>query len=315
MNEHHHKLSLFDCFDQTLIINTLDGSFNVYIAGEANYKNCVLFLFHGFQHTGASWSLFARYMKDKVCLVAPDFRGHGYSTTTNDGQLDIGTLVSDMVNVIKAFLDRCNTKMSLESPENHTDIKVVLVGHSLGGAVATRVANTEEINLSGLVLVDSSEVGLSALDLVEEMLMCIPQSFESIDEAIDWMFHNHRIRNLESSSISVPTQFKEENGFFVWKPSLQSTMEFWEGWFRGLSKDFLRVRCPKVFMCAGMDRLDKELTIGQIQGKFELRLIYGCGHFIHEDLPAETADCLTHFLVRNNIIQLITTTTTTTTTT
>jgi hypothetical protein len=38
-----------------------------------------------------------------------------------------------------------------------------------------------------------------------------------------------------------------------------------------------------------MDRLDTELTVGQIQGKYQLKLVYGSGHSLHEDQPAEVA--------------------------
>jgi hypothetical protein len=38
-----------------------------------------------------------------------------------------------------------------------------------------------------------------------------------------------------------------------------------------------------------MDRLDTELTVGQIQGKYQLKLVYGSGHSLHEDQPADVA--------------------------
>ena len=41
---------------------------------------------------------------------------------------------------------------------------------------------------------------------------------------------------------------------------------YWEGWFKGLSKMFLSSRIPKLLLLAGIDRLDKELTIAQMQG-------------------------------------------------
>ena len=41
---------------------------------------------------------------------------------------------------------------------------------------------------------------------------------------------------------------------------------FWRGWFQGLSKAFLAPSHPKMLLLAGVDRLDKDLTIGQMQG-------------------------------------------------
>ena len=46
-----------------------------------------------------------------------------------------------------------------------------------------------------------------------------------------------------------------------------------EGWYKGLSEAFLGVCAPKVLMLAGTDRLDKPLTIGQMQGRFQMVLL------------------------------------------
>jgi len=55
-------------------------------------------------------------------------------------------------------------------------------------------------------------------------------------------------------------------------------------WFTNLSSDFLSVEAPKMLMLAGTDRLDKTLTIGQMQGKFQLEVLPQAGHVIQEDV-------------------------------
>jgi protein phosphatase methylesterase 1 len=55
-----------------------------------------------------------------------------------------------------------------------------------------------------------------------------------------------------------------------WRTDLAKTQPFWEGWFGGLSKKFLSGRGGKMLLLAGTDRLDTELTIGQMQGEFLL---------------------------------------------
>ena len=42
------------------------------------------------------------------------------------------------------------------------------------------------------------------------------------------------------------------------------------GWYQGLSEAFLGFKGPKVLMLAGTDRLDRPLTIGQMQGRFQM---------------------------------------------
>ena len=54
------------------------------------------------------------------------------------------------------------------------------------------------------------------------------------------------------------------------------------GWFEGLSVKFLAARSARLLVLAGTDRLDDELMIGQMQGKFQLVVVPGVGHMIQE---------------------------------
>ena len=45
-------------------------------------------------------------------------------------------------------------------------------------------------------------------------------------------------------------------------------------------------------MLAGSERMDKELTIAQMQGKFALVVIENCGHVIQEDQPRQVAEAV-----------------------
>lgn len=54
------------------------------------------------------------------------------------------------------------------------------------------------------------------------------------------------------------------------------------GWFKGLSSSFLACRTARLLVLAGTDRLDKELMIGQMQGKFQMEVIPEVGHMLQE---------------------------------
>ncbi|KFM80893.1 Protein phosphatase methylesterase 1, partial [Stegodyphus mimosarum] len=62
---------------------------------------------------------------------------------------------------------------------------------------------------------------------------------------------------------------------------------------------FLSTSIPKLLLLAGVDRLDKDLTIGQMQGKFQMQVLPQCGHAVHEDDPDKVAEAIATFLVRN----------------
>lgn len=61
------------------------------------------------------------------------------------------------------------------------------------------------------------------------------------------------------------------------------------GWFKGLSTSFLNVPFAKILLLAGAERMDKELTIAHMQGKFRLKVIYDVGHSVQEDNWKETS--------------------------
>lgn len=86
---------------------------------------------------------------------------------------------------------------------------------------------------------------------------------------------------------------------YVWRVALERTEPFWIGWFTGLSQAFLQVSAPKLLLLAGHDRLDKTLTIAQMQGKFQMAVVPRAGHAIHEDQPRAVADKIWGFLCRH----------------
>ena len=58
-------------------------------------------------------------------------------------------------------------------------------------------------------------------------------------------------------------------------------------------------------MLAGTDRLDKDLMIGQMQGKYQLQVFPEAGHFLHEDQAEKTAMTVAEFYRRNDRSALV----------
>lgn len=52
-----------------------------------------------------------------------------------------------------------------------------------------------------------------------------------------------------------------------------------------LSSLFLSCKTARLLILAGTERLDRELMIGQMQGKFQLEVISRVGHMLHEVRP------------------------------
>lgn len=334
------------CFENKRDVLVNGNSFRTYTSGSTG--PLIVFL-HGGGFSALSWSLLCATIGDMVeCqILAMDLRGHGDTYTTNDEDLSIDTLASDVVEVINTVY----TEM----------LPVVLVGHSLGGSIAVHTAHHPNLSsLIGIVVIDVVEgTALGALSSMQSILKGRPQSFNSIDAAIKWSVQSGQLKNIESAKISMPGQLKnistgkpatdelEENenndgpnidsspdttslprtnvesisedeeacfkapgvvsGKYGWRIDLRATENHWPGWFQGLSKLFLSCNAQKLLLLASLDRLDTDLTVAQMQGRFEVHAFEQsrgrCGHVIHEDIPDAVAEVLSTFLVRNKFAQ------------
>merc|ERR1712226_1560825 len=90
-------------------------------------------------------------------------------------------------------------------------------------------------------------------------------------------------------------------GAYTWRIDLFKTEKFWRSWFTGLTNNYLAFNGPKLLILAGVDRLDKDLTVAQMQGKFQMLVLPKAGHAVHEDLPNRVADALATFIQRNKM--------------
>ena len=278
---------------------------------------------HGAGSSGLSFALFASEIHKALpsCgVLSLDARGHGETVIESPDpskpnspiDLSLTTLSQDLHDVI-VLIQKAQTWPSLPG--------LILVGHSLGGAVITNLAMTSALTSSilGYAVLDVVEgSALDALQSMQSYLSTRPQSFPSIPSAIEWHTRSRTIRNTTSARISVPSLLvhqppnittasinnsKNNNGqkgLYTWRTDLLSTKPFWESWFQNLSHKFLAAKGGKLLILAGTDRLDKELMIGQMQGKYQLQVFPEAGHFVHEDQASKTAVVVADFWRRND---------------
>jgi len=101
-------------------------------------------LVHGFGSSTVTWQKTIDALSTRYRVYAFDMKGFGLSAKPKDGQYHARAYVEQLVG----FLD----VMKLDRP--------VLVGHSLGGAIVSRVALLHPDRVGGLVLVDPVPVTL-----------------------------------------------------------------------------------------------------------------------------------------------------------
>lgn len=336
-------------------------TFRVYECGSTGP---VLFFLHGGGFSALSWSLVSSILSGLVTCrcAAVDLRGHGDSSTSNNQDLSAERLSSDVGNIIK--------EMYGDEPP-----PIILVGHSMGGAIAVHTAIRHLVpSLIGLIVIDVVEgTAMDALSSMQSFLKGRPSIFKSLEQGIEWCVRSGQVRNLESARVSMVGQLKrvdteetataelehqieastdsggtskiieeeeeessakdseskpaeekvtsvspsdkaefkapapvsstEDGHHYTWRIDLGKSEPFWRGWFEGLSNKFLSCEVPKMLLLAGVDRLDKDLTIGQMQGKFQMQVLPQCGHAVHEDSPERVAEVLATYLVRFKVAE------------
>ncbi|XP_052719602.1 protein phosphatase methylesterase 1-like [Crassostrea angulata] len=336
-------------------------TFRVYECGSTGP---VLFFLHGGGFSALSWSLVSSILSGLVTCrcAAVDLRGHGDSSTSNNQDLSAERLSSDVGNIIK--------EMYGDDPP-----PIILVGHSMGGAIAVHAAIRHLVpSLIGLIVIDVVEgTAMDALSSMQSFLKGRPSIFKSLEQGIEWCVRSGQVRNLESARVSMVGQLKrvdteetataelehqieasthsggtstiieeeeeesstkdseskpveekvtsaspsdkaefkapapvsstEDGHHYTWRIDLGKSEPFWRGWFEGLSNKFLSCEVPKMLLLAGVDRLDKDLTIGQMQGKFQMQVLPQCGHAVHEDSPERVAEVLATYLVRFKVAE------------
>ena len=122
---------------QSLTVTLAAGTLSLHI-NQWGTGNEACILLHGFGEGAYIWDNFAPSIAKLFRTLAVDLRGHGDSWWHPKAEYDVEGHVADVVEVIDALrVDR-----------------FVLVGHSLGGEIAIRIAAARPKSVIGLVIVD-----------------------------------------------------------------------------------------------------------------------------------------------------------------
>jgi protein phosphatase methylesterase 1 len=303
-------------FDQELWLEkTLaDGSsarYHVYVTPPTTPSKDPLFVcHHGAGSSGLSFAIFAqeiRQLLPNAGVLSLEARGHGLSVLSQSGEevaadYSLDTLTSDALCMLQG------TQVHFSWPALPP---LVFVGHSLGAAVVTNLTTVHgkllAPTLIGYAVLDVVEgSAIEALAHMKTYLAQRPSLFDSQASAIDWHTRTRTIRYASSAEVSVPSLLtRTPSGRYAWRTNLSATSPWWESWFAGMSARFLGGRGAKLLVLAGTDRLDRELMIGQMQGKFQLDVIPEAGHFVQEDVPAKLATLMVEFYRRNDRSQMV----------
>ena len=193
---------------------------------------------------------------------------------------------------------------------------LVVVGHSMGGAVAVNLAKRNKFTFASVIALDIvEETALDSLKVMDAILDLWPKSFLRVEDCIKWSTEKGRPFSKRSANISIPPLLKSldntdqnEEKIHVWRTNLLSFKSYWTSWFEHFDEDFLGLEMPHLLILSSEESLDVPLTIARMKGQYQLELVRGrpvamVGHFLHEDDPEDTCARIVQFLMKHNLIE------------
>ncbi|XP_072707072.1 protein phosphatase methylesterase 1 isoform X1 [Ciconia boyciana] len=329
----------FESMEDVVVENeTGKDTFRIYKSG---LEGPVLLLLHGGGHSALSWAVFTSAIINRIqCrIVALDLRGHGETKVRNPEDLSAETMSKDVGNVVEALYGDLPPPIMLIGHSMGGAIAVHtavanLVPSLLGLCMIDVVEGTAMDALNSMQnflrsrpktfksLENAIEWSVKSgqirnlesarVSMVGQVKQCEGAASPECPKAIvEGIIEEEEEDEDEEGGGSVNKRKKEDDTetkkehLYTWRIELAKTEKYWDGWFRGLSNLFLSCPTPKLLLLAGVDRLDKDLTIGQMQGKFQMQVLPQCGHAVHEDAPDKVAEAVATFLIRHRFTEPI----------
>ncbi|MFP6593850.1 MAG: alpha/beta hydrolase, partial [Dehalococcoidia bacterium] len=238
-----------DSHRKTVTTNGLEYSFLEY----GSTENPPVILLHGVWSTGAVWHDIAVALEETHHVRSVDFRGRSQAEWSPEGDYSTEAYVADVLGLYEAW--------GLE--------KATVIGHSMGGGVATALAAEHPERVGSLVVIDAGPVmrAGSAVEF-ERQLASLAQDFPSMAAARAWQAQ--ALPNISDNAVErrLDARLVEQDGRVVWRedPRIRtgrgltvrpSEEEMW--------KRFLSVKARTLFVLGGnsqlvTDEVEKRLT-------------------------------------------------------
>jgi pimeloyl-ACP methyl ester carboxylesterase len=239
-------------------------------------------LLHGIGNYGRYWDFFADAVAGRLRLIATDARGHGESGRPADDYAP-----QDFVADARAVLDA----LAIE--------RAVVVGHSMGGTHAIRLAAEHPDRVTRLVVVDAGPEPMPAgSERARRLSLGRPGRFANADEALAYLHRTSPGYPNEVYANRMGWLFREESGGLVWRSSRDALASIMSGARRDDLWGALRaIRCPVLLVRGTRSNvLSAEVARRMARTLADSRLIeLDAGHNVALDRPQELADAVVAF--------------------
>ena len=246
-----------------------------------------LVLIHGGRDHARSWDWVARELRADWHVIAPDLRGHGDSAWAIGGHYTVQEFVLDLAQLL--------TTLDL--------FPVTLIGHSLGGSVATHYTSIYPENVSKLVSIEGlgpppamfeGRLARPIWERTEEWIRQVrefsarqPRRYESIDAAAARMIEENSFLTPEQARhLTVHGVSRNEDGTYSWKFDNYARVFFPQRYdMQEMRKQWGRITCPMLLVrglqsWAGDPEKDGRMSAFQNARSVG---IDGAEHWVHHD--------------------------------
>ncbi len=239
-------------------------------------------LLHGIGNYGRYWDFFADAVGGRLRLVATDARGHGESGKPADGYVPV-EFVADAIAVLDA--------LAIE--------RAVVVGHSMGGTHAIRLAATHPDRVERLVVVDAGPEPMpEGSERARRLSLERPERFEYADDALAYLRRTSPGYSEKVYANRMRWLFREDAGDFVWRSSRDALASIMSSASRDDLRDALRaIRCPALLVRGTRSNvLSADAAQRMIKTLADGRLVeLDAGHNVALDRPGELAEVVVAF--------------------
>lgn len=246
-----------------------------------------LVLIHGGRDHARSWDWVAARLRTRWHIIAPDLRGHGDSQWSQDGGYGMPGYIYDLAQLV----------------HQRRLAPVTLIGHSLGGNIATRYAaihpekvrrlvSIEGLGPSPKILAERAGKPLAErmrawIEAQRNLAARLPRRYGSIEDARARMQEaNKRLSLAQARHLTDHGVNQNEDGTYSWKfdpylhvfpPTDWSPVEIEELW--------ARVACPTLLVYGKESWASNPAEDGRARHFTDARvvLVEKAGHWVHHD--------------------------------
>jgi pimeloyl-ACP methyl ester carboxylesterase len=246
-----------------------------------------LILLHGGRDHCRNWDWTAQRLKDRFHIIAPDLRGHGDSSWSDDGNYDSRSFVYDLAQLI-----------------HQLDLAPVsIVAHSMGGNIALRYTGLYPDKVKKLVAIEGlgpspamqakrqekpfSEHFRQWIDDKRKSAGRMPKRYASFDEALARMMaENEHLSPEQARHLTLYGINRNEDNSWSWK--FDNHLNIWPPF--DMTPDELHalwgaITCPTLLLYGANSWASNPEKDGRIQyfNTAEVLEFEDAGHWVHHD--------------------------------